>query len=100
MQLEWLKKCGVDTSRFCRVTQAGLADHERYGTVGELSHPKRLSRQDENPKYSYLLRNVSAECPNYIWATDITYVRLKVGSVLFYVPDGNIGLVFALCVVS
>lgn len=58
--------------------------------------PKGLSRGDENPKYPYLLRNVSAEYPNHIWGNGH---HLCQAERRFYVPDGDIGLVFALCVV-
>ena len=31
----------------------------------------------ENEKYPYLLRNLEITRPNQVWATDITYIRLK-----------------------
>jgi putative transposase len=32
-----------------------------------------------NKKYPYLLANVASNCPNHIWGTDITYIRLENG---------------------
>lgn len=41
-----------------------------------------LSEPDKNHrKFPYLLQNTSALCPNHIWGTDITYIRLKNGFV-------------------
>jgi putative transposase len=37
------------------------------------------SNMEEHRKFPYLLRGVSAEYPDHIWGTDITYVRLKGG---------------------
>ena len=35
----------------------------------------------EHPKYPYLLRGKRIWLPNQVWATDITYIRLKGGHV-------------------
>ncbi|MBF0495012.1 MAG: IS3 family transposase, partial [Deltaproteobacteria bacterium] len=32
-----------------------------------------------NPKYPYLLRGLSVDRPNQVWATDITYIRMVKG---------------------
>lgn len=34
-----------------------------------------------HPVYSYLLRNLSIERPNHVWATDITYILMRRGFV-------------------
>lgn len=50
----------------------------------EAIYPKpRLSRpgDDNSRKYPYLLRGLRIECPNQVWAADITYVRLWRGFV-------------------
>lgn len=50
----------------------------------EAIYPKpRLSLpgDDNSRKYPYLLRGLKIECPNQVWATDITYVRLWQGFV-------------------
>jgi len=46
-------------------------------------HPgKKTSMPNrEHPKYLYLLRNKIIWLPNQVWATDITYIRLKGGHV-------------------
>ncbi|HEU0293203.1 MAG TPA: IS3 family transposase [Anaerolineales bacterium] len=43
--------------------------------------PNTSQSAPEHQIYPYLLRNVSAQHPNHIWGIDITYVRLKHGSV-------------------
>ena len=35
----------------------------------------------EHPKYPYLLRKKAIGLPNQVWATDITYIRLRGGNV-------------------
>lgn len=41
---------------------------------------KNLSKRNlEHRVYPYLLRHIKAQCPNHIWGTDITYIRLKGG---------------------
>jgi len=50
----------------------------------EAIYPKpRLSLpgDEDSRKYPYLLRGLKIECPNQVWATDITYVRLWQGFV-------------------
>jgi putative transposase len=50
------------------------------GLLSVYPHRKNLSTANpEHKKYPYLLRGVTAEYPNHIWGTDITYVRLKGG---------------------
>lgn len=46
------------------------------------SKPKWLSASDvSHKKYPYLLRDKVIDKPNQVWATDITYIRLKQGFV-------------------
>ena len=47
----------------------------------EAVYPKpRLSQPaEESKRYPYLLRGITAERPNHIWATDITYIRMHGG---------------------
>jgi putative transposase len=40
---------------------------------------KLSDNAEEHRKFPYLLRGVSAQCPDHIWGTDITYVRMKGG---------------------
>ena len=52
------------------------------GQIGlQAIYPKpRLSRANaEHKKYPYLLKDVSLEWPNQVWATDITYIRMNSG---------------------
>jgi len=41
--------------------------------------PNLSKRNQEHKVYPYLLRGVTASHPNYIWGTDITYIRLRKG---------------------
>lgn len=41
--------------------------------------PKTSLGNKQHEKYPYLLKDISAEYPNHIWGTDITYIRLKQG---------------------
>ena len=39
-----------------------------------------LSRkQPDHTIYPYLLTDIEIRCPNEVWSTDITYIRLKEG---------------------
>lgn len=41
---------------------------------------KNLSHPDQKHRvYPYLLKNITAQYPNHIWGTDITYIRLQKG---------------------
>jgi putative transposase len=39
--------------------------------------PNTSKASPDNKIYPYLLRGVSASCPNHIWGVDITYIRLN-----------------------
>ena len=41
--------------------------------------PNTSKFASQHPIYPYLLRNVTAQCPNHIWGIDITYIRLAHG---------------------
>lgn len=41
--------------------------------------PNTSKRNHEHKVYPYLLRGMKIDCPNLVWATDITYVRLNKG---------------------
>ena len=43
--------------------------------------PNTSRRQAAHPIYPYLLRNMSIERPNHVWATDITYIPMRRGFV-------------------
>jgi len=43
--------------------------------------PRTSVASEENKVYPYLLRNVTVERPDQVWATDITYIRLARGFV-------------------
>jgi putative transposase len=47
----------------------------------EAIYPKKnMSKPGkEAVKYPYLLRNIKPDHPNHVWATDITYIRMKSG---------------------
>lgn len=43
--------------------------------------PKLSKRDDQHKVYPYLLRGLAIERPDQVWATDITYIRLRGGFV-------------------
>lgn len=47
----------------------------------EAMYPKpNLSKNaNQHPVYPYLLRGITADHPNHIWGTDITYIRMRQG---------------------
>ena len=42
-------------------------------------HPNTSANIKAHRKYPYLLRNFELKCPNQVWATDITYIKLPTG---------------------
>ncbi len=71
---EWLKRQGhqVNRKRVRRLMR-------RMGIETVYRKP-RLSVSDQQHKiYPYLLRNLDVIRPNQVWATDITYIRLRAG---------------------
>lgn len=61
-----------------------MVNHKRVHRLMQIMgiqalYPKpRTSMGDkQHEKYPYLLKGVIARCPNHIWGTDITYVRVK-----------------------
>ena len=50
--------------------------------------PKTTKRHPAHPVYPYMLRNLSINRPNHVWAADITYIPMRRGFVyLFAVMD-------------
>jgi putative transposase len=54
------------------------------GIAGIVPGPNLSKRASEHRIYPYLLRDITAQAPNQIWGSDITYVRLR-GSWLYLV---------------
>ena len=51
------------------------------GLVSVAPKPNTSKRNKEHKIYPYLLRNLVIDCPNQVWCTDITYVRMQGGFV-------------------
>jgi putative transposase len=49
------------------------------GIAGITPGPNLSKRLTEHRVYPYLLRGITAQCPNHIWGCDITYIRLRHG---------------------
>ena len=50
--------------------------------------PNSSRRHPKHPVYPYLLRDLTIDCPNHVWAADITYIPMRRGFVfLFAVMD-------------
>ena len=41
--------------------------------------PKLTRRNEEHKIYPYLLKGLKIECPDHVWSTDITYIRIGKG---------------------
>jgi len=62
------------------VNHKAVARHMReMGLAGICPGPNLSKRAHQVAIYPYLLRDVTAERPNHVWAIDITYVRLRGG---------------------
>lgn len=68
--------------------QGQLVNHKRIRRLMRLMgieaiypKPKLSQRNDEHKVYPYLLRGLSIDRPNQVWATDITYIRMRRGFV-------------------
>lgn len=51
------------------------------GLVSVAPKPNTSKRNKVHKIYPYLLRNLVIDCPNQVWCTDITYVRMQGGFV-------------------
>ena len=51
------------------------------GLMAIYQKPKTTQRNPQHAVYPYLLRNLSVERPNQVWATDITYIPMAHGFV-------------------
>jgi putative transposase len=61
---------------------------KKMGIEALYRKPNTSRRQAAHPVYPYLLRGVTIDCPNHVWAADITYIPMKRGFVyLFAVMD-------------
>lgn len=49
------------------------------GIAGIAPGPNLSKRAMQHRIYAYLLRSVTAQVPNHIWGSDITYIRLRTG---------------------
>ena len=62
------------------VSRPTVQKHMREMGIAAIHPGPNLSRRNHEHKiYPYLLRGVVAKCPNHIWGTDITYIRLRNG---------------------
>lgn len=74
------------TAWLCR--QGYQVNHKRIerlmrimGIQGICPKPNLSKAGEENKKYPYLLRGLEINCPNQVWCSDITYIRLLKGFV-------------------
>jgi len=52
---------------------------DEMGLTGICPGPNLSKRAQGHKVYPYLLRGLTAACPNHIWGIDITYIRLRGG---------------------
>ena len=66
-----------------RGTRVNLKKVRRLMKLGGLEaiypKPKTSTKGQENRRYPYLLKNLTLEASNQVWATDITYIKLPQG---------------------
>ena len=53
----------------------------KMGIASIAPSPNTSIRNKAHPVYPYLLRDITINCPNHVWCTDITYIRLRGGFV-------------------
>ena len=72
----WLKRQGYTVNRKRVARLMRLMEIEAIYPKPQLSNPLK-----EHQKYPYLLQGLAINRPDYVWAADITYVRLRSGFV-------------------
>ena len=70
----WLKRQGYDINhkRVERLMRL-------MGIQAIYPKPNTTRKSQEHKVYPYLLRGVEINCPNQVWSTDITYIRMNKG---------------------
>lgn len=70
----WLnrKERRVNRKRIARLMR-------KMGLYAVYPKPRTTFANKEHKKYPYLLKDIEITRPNQVWATDITYIRLKTG---------------------
>lgn len=70
----YLTQCGhpVNRKRVQRLMR-------QMGIEGLAPGPQTSRKQPQHKVYPYLLRGITAQAPNHIWAVDITYIPMPVG---------------------
>lgn len=63
-----------------KISRPTVQKYMREMGISAISPGPNLSRRNHEHKiYPYLLRDITAEYPNHIWGTDITYIPMKNG---------------------
>ena len=77
---------GIRRMRECLKRQGYQVNHKRVarlmrkmGIVAVYPKPRLSKRNAGEQVYPYLLRNFKVDYPDHVWATDITYIRMKRG---------------------
>jgi putative transposase len=73
----WLQKDRGETVNLKRVRRL----RREMGLEAVYAKPRLSLPDEQRARYPYLLRNLAITRPNHVWATDITYIRLRQGFV-------------------
>jgi putative transposase len=74
------RKITVLLQKELSINRKAVQRHMReMGLAGIVPGPNTSKRAAEHRVFPYLLRHLTASCPNHIWGIDITYIRLLTG---------------------
>jgi len=73
----WLQKDRGETVNLKRVRRL----MREMGLEAVYAKPRLSLPGEQRARYPYLLRNLAITRPNHVWATDMTYIRLRQGFV-------------------
>ena len=72
------RKIMVELNKEMTINRKAVQQHMReMGLSAICPGPNLSKRRHDHLIFPYLLRNMTATCPNHVWGIDITYIRLR-----------------------